>query len=107
MSDHWYADTAWEDYEGDDGYWHVRAVACIAGPPPFNGLRARDEQHAEEIACELNRVYERTVPVKDDDAESTEPPSEMAAALTDVLRDAGMQVVAHGDTLTITAGPST
>jgi hypothetical protein len=100
MNDHWYTDTEWRDAESSDGYPHVRPVHVVRGPAPFDRLEAQSKEHANEVAAELNRVYERKVP---DPEPIEEEPDETTEGLTAAFRDAlpDFSVSASGRTITI------
>lgn len=101
MSDHWYPDIGWED-SADGDYFDVVAVHIVRGPAPFDGLRARDDEHAQEVCDALNEAFGRTVP--DAVEREPEPPTPIAASLAETIEAEhdGVEVSASGNTVTLT-----
>lgn len=98
----WEPEDRWEDYDGGDGFNHVRPVWVVKGPAPFGGLRCGDKAQAVAVCSMLNSLTGRRPPVPE--ARDQEPPNPVAVGIAESVRGLGISVGVMGDVLTFTDG---
>jgi hypothetical protein len=98
----WEPEEKWEDYDGGDGFNHVRPVWYVKGPAPFGGLRCRDKTHAVATCSMLNSLTGRRPPSPE--PREPEAPNPVAVGIAEEMRGLGITVRVQGDVLTFTDG---
>jgi hypothetical protein len=98
----WEPEEKWEDYDGGDGYNHVRPVWYVKGPEPFGGLRCADMAQAFSACAVLNSLTGRRPPApKQSEPEAPHP---VAVGIAEGMRGLGLTVSVQGDVLTFSDG---
>jgi hypothetical protein len=98
----WEPEEKWEDYDGVDGFNHVRPAWYVKGPEPFGGLRCGDKAQAAATCSMLNSLTGRRPPAPE--PREPEAPNPVAVGIAEGMRGLGLTVRVQGDVLTYFTG---